>query len=85
VILNQVLKRPELRMMMTMMPRELGMMEIADGTVNPQAPELSSNSRVEYTGGSEFRERILFVVISTEPVLERSYAIELGGRFGNIA
>lgn len=36
------------------------------------------------TGGSVFRERILLVVISTEPVLERSYAIELGGRLGNM-
>lgn len=42
-------------------------------------------SKQSYTGGNEFRDRILFVVTSTEPVLERSYAIELGGILGNMA
>jgi hypothetical protein len=37
------------------------------------------------TGGRVLRERMLLVVTSTEPVRERSYAIELGGKFGNIA
>lgn len=32
-----------------------------------------------HTGGSEFRDRMLLVVISTEPVLDRSWAIALGG------
>jgi hypothetical protein len=32
------------------------------------------------TAGRVFLVRMLFVVISTDPVRERSYAIELGGR-----
>jgi len=41
-------------------------------------------SERDLTGGREFRAKMLFVVSSTEPVRERSYAIELAGRCGNI-
>src|SRR5262245_45117474 len=54
---------------------------------NPQVPGISgilAESGGEDTGGKPFRVKMLFVVILTDPVLERSCAIELGGTCGNI-
>jgi len=62
----------------------VGATGIVGGTESRQAPGRISMVIWEDTGGKEFLARILFVVISTEPVRERSYAIELGGRWGNI-
>ena len=50
-----------------------------DCIVNLEEPKISSTKGIN-TSGSVFLERILLVVISTEPVRDRSYAIELGGR-----
>ena len=66
------------------MTEEVEEMGIVDDRVNLREPFIST-TRQSSTGGSVFLERMLFVVISTEPVLERSYAIELGGRCGNMA
>jgi len=52
---------------------------------NPEGPLVSCNTwNGTFTGGREFRAKMLFVVSSTEPVRERSYAIELADRCGNI-
>jgi hypothetical protein len=60
-------------------------LEIVDDMVSLLVPFHQHHSLRGTTGGSEFRDKMLLVVISMEPVRERSYAIELGGICGNIA
>ena len=66
------------------MTQGVEVMEIFDDMESLEGPNISYVLK-GVTVASVFRERMLLVVISTDPVRERSYAIELGGRWGNIA
>jgi len=58
--------------MRMMRAQEAVVMGIIDGILSLQVPIISIIHCEHSTGGNEFRDRILLVVTSTEPVIDKS-------------